>query len=473
MKHRITRRGLLGGMGAMAGAAVLAACAATPAPAGEQEPAPTAEAVAEGAGAAPAGEVVELTFQHFFQSPELWETAFVPIFAHIEETLGVKINHIPTPYGEMSTKLLTLVAGGTPPDLTSLGNTVLTDVAKRGALLPLDDRIAADPPCPMEDIMPSRIVDNTWDGKLYGMPIDQGSDGLYYNTAIFDAAGLDYPNPDWTWDQLVETALALTVDEAGRPATDPGFDPTTTKQWGFQFDTSLHRMHNLVTSLSGNEAWFDKDITVCQMDSPEIVEALQYLIDLRCVHHVAPTTEQAAGVEGLAGGIFPFGLGYFAMQFAWVGMTSALKLEGVKIGTDWDVTTYPKGKKAVASSSGQGFPIVKDSKHPDEAWAVIKEFMTENVMKMLGQNGAWMPARISMARYGQPADGVPEHYSEAFIDPVSEYGFSKWWYVPGWSEWDQTITNEVDPCWLCQRSAKEAVDTFVPIVNEMVEKRER
>ncbi|MGQ9553457.1 MAG: ABC transporter substrate-binding protein [Anaerolineae bacterium] len=480
MKERISRRSLLKVAGIGAAGAALAACAATPAPqvvketvVVEASPEVVKETVIVEKVVTPVGEVVELSFQHFFQSPELWEPAFKDIFAWIEENLNVKINHIPTPYAEMAPKLLTLIAGGTPPDLTSLGNTVIAEVAMRGVLLPLDERLAVDPPCPLDDIMPSRLVDNTFEGKLYGMPIDQGSDGIYYNKEIFDKAGLAYPDADWTWEQLLDTALALTVDKDGKIATEAGFDAENIQQWGFQYTTSLHRMHNLVTSLSGNEAWFDKEVTKCTMDSVEIVEALQHLIDLRCVHHVCPTAQQAASIADVAGGIFPFGLGYYAMEFTWVGMTSALKLPGVKIGDAWDVVTYPKGKKAVASSSGQGFPIIKDSKHHDEAWAVIKAFVNEPITKMLGQQGAWMPARISMAQYGQPADGIPEHYAEAFIRPVSEYGFSKWWYLPGWAEWDKTISTELNPCWRCERSAKEAVDIFLPKVNEMVASRER
>lgn len=53
----------------------------------------------------------------------------------------------------------------------------------------------------------------TVDGKLYAIPKDTDSYAVYYNKALFDAAGVAYPNDDWTIDDFVETAKALTTDK--------------------------------------------------------------------------------------------------------------------------------------------------------------------------------------------------------------------------------------------------------------------
>jgi ABC-type glycerol-3-phosphate transport system substrate-binding protein len=126
-----------------------------------------------------------------------------------------------------------------------------------------------------------------------------------------------------------------------------------------------------------------------------------------------------------------------------------------------------------AISSGQGFPIVAGSEHPQEAWTVIKEFVSEPVMKMLGENGAWLPARLSLAHYGQPADGIPEHYLEAFVDPLATNGFSPYWYVPGWDEVDAAMRAEIEPCWRCARTAQEAVNAFIDKANDFAQNRPR
>jgi multiple sugar transport system substrate-binding protein len=266
--------------------------------------------------------------------------------------------------------------------------------------------------------MPSRLLDYTFEGTLFAVPIDQGSEGLYYNKKIFDEAGIEYPNSNWTYDTLRENAIKLTKDSTGKTAADEGFNPDDTVQWGFQHNTTPHRMHALLVGLGAPE-YFDEELTKAQMDDPKFVAALQWLVDLRCQDHAVPSAEQATSLAAAAGEVFPFGMGVYAMEWAWIGMVSALHKEGTKIGNDWDVAWLPQGEKMAAISSGQGFPIVAGSEHPQEAWTVIKEFVSEPVMKMLGENGAWLPARLSLAHYGQPADGIPEHYLEAFVDPLA------------------------------------------------------
>ena len=66
---------------------------------------------------------------------------------------------------------------------------------------------------------------------------------IYYNTDLFDEAGLDYPpaaygepyadGDPWDMDKLAELAMLLTVDANGNDATSPDFDRDNVVQWGF------------------------------------------------------------------------------------------------------------------------------------------------------------------------------------------------------------------------------------------------
>ncbi|MFF2631776.1 ABC transporter substrate-binding protein [Microbacterium sp. NPDC058021] len=47
------------------------------------------------------------------------------------------------------------------------------------------------------------------DGVAYGVPYRQDRWVLFYNTALFDAAGVDYPDGTWTWDDYAEAATAI------------------------------------------------------------------------------------------------------------------------------------------------------------------------------------------------------------------------------------------------------------------------
>ncbi len=49
------------------------------------------------------------------------------------------------------------------------------------------------------------------DGAQYAVPYRQDSWVLFYNKALFDAAGVDYPDGSWTWDDFDAAAKALTT----------------------------------------------------------------------------------------------------------------------------------------------------------------------------------------------------------------------------------------------------------------------
>ena len=47
------------------------------------------------------------------------------------------------------------------------------------------------------------------DGTAYATPYRNDSWVLYYNKALFDAAGVDYPDGSWTWDDYADAAAEL------------------------------------------------------------------------------------------------------------------------------------------------------------------------------------------------------------------------------------------------------------------------
>jgi len=48
------------------------------------------------------------------------------------------------------------------------------------------------------------------DGTAYAVPYRNDSWVLYYNKALFDQAGVEYPDGSWTWDDYADAAAALT-----------------------------------------------------------------------------------------------------------------------------------------------------------------------------------------------------------------------------------------------------------------------
>ena len=65
------------------------------------------------------------------------------------------------------------------------------------------------------DFFPEATDPFRWRGELMCIPQNISSLVVYYNKDLFDAAGLDHPAEDWTWDDFLATAKALTRDLDG------------------------------------------------------------------------------------------------------------------------------------------------------------------------------------------------------------------------------------------------------------------
>lgn len=55
------------------------------------------------------------------------------------------------------------------------------------------------------------LSDYAVDGKTYAIPYRQDSWVLFYNKALFDKAGVAYPDGSWTWDKYVAVSKQLTT----------------------------------------------------------------------------------------------------------------------------------------------------------------------------------------------------------------------------------------------------------------------
>ena len=79
----------------------------------------------------------------------------------------------------------------------------------------------------------------------------------------------------------------------------------------------------------------------------------------------------------------------------------------------WDVAPWPKGPaRQVTGSFGSGFGITRDSKHPDAAWAYLREYLSKEGMEfMWGASGRGSPAREAAYPSWLTSAGAPEHAS--------------------------------------------------------------
>ena len=97
------------------------------------------------------------------------------------------------------------LAAGDPADVFYVDSSRFPDLVAEDVLAPVGDRL--DDP---DDFYESLRAAFTYEGQFFCPPKDFSILALQYNTALFEEAGLDAPT---TWEELAETAEALTTDE--------------------------------------------------------------------------------------------------------------------------------------------------------------------------------------------------------------------------------------------------------------------
>ncbi len=140
------------------------------------------------------------------------------------------------PAGNFQEKLTAAIAGGDPPDLAFIAASQFQVLAAQKQVAPLDSYIKRDGSLKKDDMYPIWLKGLQFNGQQAAMPFDPSVLMLYHNRAIFDR--LQIPRLDPTkplvWEDVLELARRLTLDQNGVDATRGSFDPNAVKQAGIQ-----------------------------------------------------------------------------------------------------------------------------------------------------------------------------------------------------------------------------------------------
>ena len=113
-----------------------------------------------------------------------------------------RLDPILVPNNELNVKLTAAIASGTPPDVVRVGGSILTNTFfRRGVMHDMDQ---FDPEIQSRDFVPSITQALTWRGKMWAMPVNSGTQALYYNADLYRAAGLDPDIPPDTTEELFD-----------------------------------------------------------------------------------------------------------------------------------------------------------------------------------------------------------------------------------------------------------------------------
>ncbi|MDD5644837.1 MAG: sugar ABC transporter substrate-binding protein [bacterium] len=360
----------------------------------------------------------------FWGAPEEKEIITETIKKWEKEHPNIKVilNHIAA--GGYSSKILTRIAAGSAPDIMFAEVNIFTSFMEKGAFLDLTPFINNDPLISIDDFFPEVVDRFRVDGRLYCLPRDTAPFAcVFYNKSIFDAAEIPYPTDDWTLDEMLETAKKLTIRK-GNSITQYGF-----YSWCWM---------NFIYSFGGSIVDNVKNPSEFTLNKPGSIEGIQFYSDLMNKYEVMPSSTALANIGMALWELFSSGK--LAMYSSGIWETPQFR----KISNfDWDVVMFPKGPSGIRAfgTGGSGYCIYKETKHPEEAWMVLKALSGAEGQIKLAEEGLAQPAMREFAEGPAWALSQKKPKNKKMLNGAVKYVI----YEPFTPKWREIQDNVIMP----------------------------
>ncbi len=171
------------------------------------------------------------------------------------------------PWGTWTTKLPTMIASGNAPDVFLVNNPDFPAFANGGFFLDLTDHVDPDY---FDEYFPGVLAMYTQRGRHLGIPYSTDCRVLWYNTEIFELAGLDPNQPPETWEEMKAAAAACS-----QVVTDRG------QVYGFGMDLKLREMPTSSLLCAVDYSMIDTETFASRVLEDPFVDYLRLLADMK------------------------------------------------------------------------------------------------------------------------------------------------------------------------------------------------
>ena len=270
------------------------------------------------------------------------------------------IEVVPDEYLYTTDTFLPKAASGQLPDLYLTWFTEIDKIVSAGYAADLTETLEKNEV--MDTVNPDLLAEVEADGKYYGIPKSAYSMSMMYNVNLFKQAGLvdenGVPIFPTTWDELTQTAVTI-KEKTGKPGF---FFPTTSNQGGWMFTNIAWSYGAEFEEQQEDGSW------KAVFDSPEAVEALEYVKDLRWKYDVLP--------ENTLGDLNDFsnmyGTDQVAMGLCHLNMTKSIVTSTGMSKDNFAVSTIPEGPAGKAAQLGGDVNMMAPDTTPEQQDAIMK-----------------------------------------------------------------------------------------------------
>ena len=336
-------------------------------------------------------EPVTITYAHFSGAGAQEETLKKMIAVFEEKNPDIKIDLQITGYDDYFTKLATTVGGNNSPDVFEMNMENYLAYMLRCACADLTGLVDAS------SYSEGTMAAVSSDGKLYAVPMSFSTCVLIYNKALFDQAGIAYPNDSWTWAdvQVAAEAIKALGDDI----------------WGIYQPITYNEFYKSVKGNGGS--LLNEDYTAFTVNSPENVAVLEAMVKrVRGEGHVQPTAEEMAGRGDWD--LFQEGKLGMIITGIWAFPTFT-----EKCSFDWDIIVEP-GYATKSTFFFANVNCVSPSSEKKEAAAKFADAMgSDPDIVQLRLDASWeLPTIADQSKLSQYVEVTPPANRKAVFDSM-------------------------------------------------------
>ncbi len=317
-----------------------------------------------------AQDATSIRYFTFSAAPDHLEDLDTIIAAFEEANPGINVEVETAPFADYFTLLQAGVASGDAPDVFELNYESFVTYAANGALLDLSGMVSADAP-----FYPRALEAFQYEGKQMALPATFSTVLLFYNSDLFDQAGLDYPTPDWTWEDAV--AAATTIRAQGEDT------------WGLFSPVQFWEFYKKAAQ-NGECQFFNDEMTESTINSAACVSTLEAIVNFQ-TSDIMPTAAELSGVSDSE----LFLSGKLGMLVTGIWMFGAFQ----DAPFAWDVQIEPMINQHAHHFFANGVAVSATTQQPEAAVAWAEFMASSETAANVRVESAWELPALNQPEY--------------------------------------------------------------------------
>lgn len=368
---------------------------------------------------------------------------------YVEANPGTAVEFVQLPWDQAHAKILTMIAGGNPPDLMYLTGQWVSELRAMNALEDLTrwhkdwEHKDIFTPVAIQRCESSAAIDSE---SVFGLPQEVTAKAMFYHKQRLEELGMEPASTRAEWRILLEGMTDVSRDRFGYALRGAR--------------GGLWSWWPIVEEFSGTNHWFDGD-NQCIINGPDHVAGLTYWNDLY-QDGLSPPDSVNWGYTELVQGF-------------WSGLCGAMEQDNEVVATclehGMDETTLltarmPAGPKATVTTADIWIlTMAASTPDKDAAWGLYSWLMSPEQLGAYAKGTGTIPSYTA----GLDDPALSSGFYKPFVDMVSDPGsLANWYpsYLPEMGEFiEVTVTEEQQKMLLKQQSPQETLDKLATFLN--------